>query len=363
MAEEQEGSGGERSQEPTQKKLDDARKRGDVPKSIEVNNWFLLSAGAIALLMFSGDSASRLSVGLKGFISNAGTISVDGGTMTHILVKMAVLVLTAMALPLVFFVGAAILGNIVQNGLVYSTEPITPKLSKISPMAGFKRLFSKTSLVNFAKGIAKLIIVGAAVVWAIWPRREELGLLAMLDPAQLSPYSYGLMTSMMGSVVAVLTVLAIADWLYQRHTWMERQKMSFQELKEEYRQLEGDPQIKAKIRQLRVQRARKRMMSQVPQASVIITNPTHYAVALRYENGMNAPLCLAKGLDMIALKIREIGEEHKIPIVENPPLARALYASVEVDHEIPGEHYKAVAEVIGYVMGLRKRKAGGGFSG
>jgi flagellar biosynthetic protein FlhB len=228
-------------------------------------------------------------------------------------------------------------------------------------MAGFKRLFSKTSLVNFAKGIAKLIIVGTAVIWALWPKREELGLLAMLEPAKLGTYSYGILNSMVGTAVAVLTVLAIADWLYQRHEWMERQKMSFQELKEEYKQLEGDPQIKAKIRQLRTQRARKRMMAQVPQASVIITNPTHYAVALKYEEGMNAPLCLAKGLDMVALKIREIGEGAKVPIVENPPLARALYASVEVDQEVPAQHYKAVAEVIGYVMGLRRRNGRRGF--
>lgn len=351
----EEGDSGERSQEPTQKKLDDARKKGDVPKSMEVNNWFLLSAGAIALMMFSSDSAVQLTAGLKGFISNAGTISVDGGTLTHVLTSMSILILTALAMPLLFFVGAAILGNIVQNGLLYSTEPITPKLSKISPLAGFKRLFSKTSLVNFGKGICKLIIVGTAIVWVVWPRREELGLLAMLDPSKIGVYSHDLMISMVSTAVAVLTVLAIADWLYQRHEWMERQKMSFQELKEEYKQLEGDPHIKAKIRQLRQQRSRKRMMAQVPQASVIITNPTHYAVALKYDAGMNAPLVLAKGLDSLALKIREIGTAHSIPIVENPPLARALYATVDIDGEVPAEHYKAVAEVIGYVMGLKKR--------
>lgn len=354
MAEE-EGGGGERSQEPTQKKLDDARKRGDVPKSIEVNNWFLLSAGTLSLLMFGGDAAKSLTMGLKGFISNAARIPVDGGALTSLTVSMSILVISALALPLLFLVGAAIMGNLVQNGLLYSTEQIEPKLSKISPMAGFKRLFSKTSLVNFAKGIAKLIIVGSAVVWAVWPKREELGLLATLDVSKLTPYSFDLMNSMLGTAIAVLTVLAIADWLYQRHSWLERQKMSFQELKEEYKQLEGDPTIKAKIRQLRMQRARNRMMQQVPDASVIITNPTHYAVALKYEPGMNAPLCLAKGLDAIALRIRAVGTEHDVPIVENPPLARALYASVEIDGEIPAEHYKAVAEVVGYVMNLKKK--------
>jgi len=354
MAEE-EGGGGERSQEPTQKKLDDARKRGDVPKSIEVNTWFLLSAGALSLLMFGSDAAKSLTVGMKGFISNAAHIPVDGGTLITLMTSMSILVISTLALPLLFLVAAAIMGNIVQNGLIYSTEQIEPKLSKVSPMAGFKRLFSKTSLVNFVKGIAKLIIVGTAIMWAVWPKREELGLLATLDVAKLTPYSFGLMNSMLGTAIAVLTVLAIADWLYQRHSWLERQKMSFQELKEEYKQLEGDPTIKAKIRQLRMQRSRNRMMQQVPNASVIITNPTHYAVALKYEPGINAPLCLAKGLDAIALRIRAIGTENDVPIVENPPLARALYASVEIDGEIPSEHYKAVAEVVGYVMNLKKK--------
>jgi flagellar biosynthetic protein FlhB len=312
----------------------------------------------VALVMFGGDSATKLVIGLRGFISNAGTLAVDGGALTAMTARMSIMVIAILALPLALLVAAAVLGNLVQNGVIYSTESITPKFSKVSPMAGFKRLFSKTSLVNFAKGIAKLIIVGAAVIWVVWPKREELGLLAMLDPVKLSAYSFDLMTSMIGTAIAVLTVLAIADWLYQRHSWMERQKMSFQELKEEYKQLEGDPHIKAKIRQLRIQRSRKRMMQQVPQASVIITNPTHYAVALRYEAGMNAPLCVAKGLDAIALKIREIGTAHSIPIVENPPLARALYASVEVDGEIPSEHYKAEAEVVGYVMSLRRKGRG-----
>jgi len=353
MAENDDGE--ERSQEPTQKKLDDARKRGDVPKSLEVNNWFLLSAGAIALVMFGSDAAGALTVSLKTFLANVARIPVEGATMTSLTVHLAVMVIAALALPFLFLVAAAVLGNIVQNGFIYSTESIEPKFSKISPAAGFKRLFSKQSLMNFAKGVAKLVIVGTAILWVVWPKREELGLLATLDPSKLSPYSFDLMTSMLTTAIAVLTVLAIADWLYQRQSWLERQKMSFQELKEEYKQLEGDPTIKARIRQLRMQRSRKRMMQNVPQASVIITNPTHYAVALKYENGMNAPVCLAKGVDALALRIRAIGTEHSIPIVENPPLARALYASVDVDDEIPAEHYKAVAEVVGYVMNLRRR--------
>jgi flagellar biosynthetic protein FlhB len=163
---------------------------------------------------------------------------------------------------------------------------------------------------------------------------------------------------LMGAVVAMLAIVAIADFFFQYRTWFERQKMSLQDMKMEYKQSEGDPHIKGKLRQLRQQRMKKRMMAAVPQASVIITNPTHYAVALRYERGMPAPICVAKGVDTLALKIREIAGKHDIPIVENVPLARALHASVEVDDEIPVEHYHAVAEIIGYVMGLKR-----GFSG
>ena len=159
---------------------------------------------------------------------------------------------------------------------------------------------------------------------------------------------------MLGTVVAILAIVAAADYLFQYRQWYERQKMSFREMKEEFRQSEGDPAIKNKIRQLRQARARKRMMAAVPKASVVITNPTHFAVALQYERGMNAPVCVAKGADLIARKIREVAEAHDIPIVENPPLARALHGTVEIDQEIPQEHYRAVAEIIGYVMKLRR---------
>ena len=161
-----------------------------------------------------------------------------------------------------------------------------------------------------------------------------------------------------GSVILVLVVAAMlvaaADYLFQYRQWYERQKMSVREMKEEFRQSEGDPMVKGKIRQLRQARARKRMMAAVPKASVVITNPTHFAIALRYERGMNAPICVAKGVDLIARKIREVAEAHGIPVVENPPLARALHGTVEIDQEIPQEHYRAVAEIIGYLMRLRR---------
>jgi flagellar biosynthetic protein FlhB len=187
----------------------------------------------------------------------------------------------------------------------------------------------------------------------LWPQRDRLEGLVATDILGTLFFTQSLALELLGAVVAILALVAAADFFFQYRQWFEKQKMSMQEMKEEFKQTEGDPTIKARIRQLRQTKMKKRMMAAVPTASVIITNPTHYAVALKYDRGMNAPLCVAKGMDALALKIREVAGEHSIPIVENPPLARALHATVEVDQEIPPEHYKAVAEVIGYVMKLR----------
>jgi len=214
-------------------------------------------------------------------------------------------------------------------------------------------LFSKIALANFVKGLIKLALIGTVMTVILWPKRRQLDGLVTMDPAAVLPLVKSMSLELLGTVIAILAIVAAADYLFQYRTWYNRQKMSLREMKEEFKQTEGDPAIKAKIRQLRQQRAKKRMMAEVPKASVIITNPTHYAVALQYDKGMNAPVCLAKGIDNLALKIREVAAAHNIPIVENPPLARALHATVEMDEEIPPEHYKAVAEVIGYVMRLR----------
>jgi len=192
----------------------------------------------------------------------------------------------------------------------------------------------------------------------LWPERHRLEAMLRFDPAAILGVVMSLTLHLMGAVVAMLAAVAIADYFFQYRQWYDRQKMSLREMKEEFKQSEGDPHIKGRIRQLRNARMKKRMMAAVPKASVIITNPTHYSVALSYERGMSAPVCVAKGADNIALKIREVARAHDVPIVENVPLARALYATVEIDDEIPVEHYHAVAEIIGYVMGLRRGLSG-----
>jgi flagellar biosynthetic protein FlhB len=295
-----------------------------------------------------------LQTSLRGLIANAHDIPLDGGGIIRMTGRLGLEVLAAVSIPFLLLALAAIVGNMIQHRLVWSVELLKPKLSKISLAAGLKRLFSAQALANFAKGLAKISLLAAVMTALLWPERRRLETLVTVDPAAILPLTKSLALGVLGSVVAILAIIAAADYLFQYRQWFERQKMSLREMKDEFKQTEGDPMVKGRIRQLRIARMRKRMMAEVPKASVVITNPTHYAVALQYERGMNAPVCLAKGVDAVALKIREVAAQHNIPIVENAPLARALHATVELDREIPTEHYKAVAEVIGYVMRLRR---------
>jgi len=344
----------ERSEDPTPKRLDDAIKRGDVVRSAEVNTWFTIAGAVLVLMVFATPMAQTLQMTFRGILANSYQIPADGPAVADLAKKIAIDVLAALGIPLLLLSLAALLGTAIQHRIVFSVEPLLPRLSKISPAAGLKRLFSQQALANFAKGLAKLIVIGGAIAALVWPQRQRLAGLVTTDPALILPFIKSLTMRMLGTVVAILAVVAVADYLFQHRQWYARQKMSLREMKEEVRQTEGDPMIKGKIRQLRQARAKRRMMAAVPKASVVITNPTHFAVALQYERGMNAPLCVAKGVDLIARKIREVAEAHGIPVVENPPLARALHGTVEIDQEIPQEHYRAVAEIIGYLMRLRR---------
>jgi flagellar biosynthesis protein FlhB len=348
------GDDTERSEDPTQKRLDEALERGDVVKSQEVNTWFIISGATLILMAFSGTMASGLTATLRGFIANSYAIRVDGQGFLGMVSKIGLEVIGAIAIPLLVLVLAAAGGNLIQHRLVWSSEALSPKFSKISPLAGLGRLFSKQAAANFVKGLLKLTLIGSIMTAVLWPERDRLESLVTVDPAGVLPIAQSLGLDVLGTVVAVLALIAAADYLFQYRQWYERQKMSLHEIKQEYKQSEGDPLVKGKIKQIRQARMKKRMMAAVPQASVVITNPTHFAVALRYERGMNAPICVAKGVDAIARKIREVAGKHGIPIVENPPLARALHGTVEVDAEIPAEHYQAVAEIIGYVMKLNR---------
>ncbi len=352
MADEADSS--DKTEDPTQKRLDDALQRGDVAKSQEVSTWFVIAGGTLVLMSFSTSMGADLTKTLRGLVANSYRIPMDAQALPALFQKLGLELIGALAMPFLMLMLAALAGNLIQHRLIWSTEALMPKFSKISPLAGLKRLFSKQALANFAKGIVKLVLMGTVLVSLMMPERWRMEGLVRTDLSALLPFTLEMALKLMGAVVALLAVVAAADYFFQYRTWFEKQKMSLQELKEEFKQTEGDPTIKGKLKGLRQQRARKRMMAAVPKASVIITNPTHYAVALQYERGMEAPICVAKGVDNIALKIREIAGQHSIPIVENVALARALHATVEIDAAIPAEHYKAVAEVISYVMKLRR---------
>jgi flagellar biosynthesis protein FlhB len=348
----------DKTEDPTQKRLDDAHAKGDVVKSQEVNTWFIIAGATLILSTFSGSIGGGILAPLRNLIANAGQLRADGAALLALGNTLGYAVLGAIGVPLLMLAIAAIAGNMIQHRLVWSSESLTPKFSKVSPGAGLKRIFGKQAVANFAKGVFKLAALGAVMMAVLWPERHRLESFLMFDPSAILGVTTNLTLQLMGAVVAMLTAVAIADYFFQYRQWFERQKMSLQEIKDEFKQSEGDPHIKAKIRQLRQQRMKKRMMAAVPNASVVITNPTHFSVALSYERGMSAPICVAKGADNVALKIREVARKHDIPIVENVPLARALYATVDVDEEIPVEHYQAVAEIIGYVMGLKNGLAG-----
>jgi len=346
----------QRTEEPTQRRLDEAHSKGDVVKSGEINSLVLLSSGVLALAMFGSMSVQRFAADFRVFLENPADMVINAGTASD-LFEYATYGLIAVLAPAVgLMTFAALAGNVLQHRPVLSAARLKPDLSKLSPMKGFERLFGLDGLINFIKGIAKILLAGGACVWAVWPELGRLYGAIDLSPSGIVELAMLLIFKAVLAALAVLAVLAAADYIYQRHRFMARHRMSRQELRDEIKQSEGDPMVKARIRQIRLERSRKRMIAAIPQATVVITNPTHYAVALKYESGkMGAPVCVAKGVDHMALTIRKVAEENGVPIVENPPLARALYAAVEVDDEIPADHYKAVAQVIGYVMRLANR--------
>jgi flagellar biosynthetic protein FlhB len=347
----------DKTEEPTQRKLDQAREKGDIVYSAEVGAALSLIAATGIVAFMSGPIVSQMAHGFIGFLAMPEQMSTEPGALRtifgHVLLKLlAIFGLVAVALGV-----AGIAARYVQDRPTFTGEKLAPKLNKLNPMEGFKRVFGKQAFASFLKSLAKLVLVGAVLGWVLWPNDATIDNLSLLDPGALLPFIKDKVVAMMLALASAAAVLAAVDYVFTRQSYMQRMKMSRREIKEEMRQQDGDPMVKAKLRQIRIERSRKRMMANVPNASVVITNPTHYAVALRYQQGETAaPICLAMGVDAVAQRIREVANEHDIPIVEDPPLARALFATAEIDQPIPKEHYEAVAKVIGFVMRLARRR-------
>ena len=343
----------ERTEDPTARRLEDAHEQGDVVKSQEVSTFLLLGAGTLAVALFGHSSAEAFARWFRAFLEQPDQIALTAGSMTA-LMRHAVWGLAAIvAAPVGLLMAAGIAGNVLQHRPAFSAQRLKPDLSKLSLISGMKRMFGVDGWTNLAKGLIKMAIVGAAVWSGLWPERGRVASVLDQTALDLAGDMVHLALKIALAALAVLAVMAVLDYVMQRYQFLQRNRMSRQEIKEEYRQSEGDPAVKAKVRQIRQERSRRRMMAAVPGATVVVMNPTHFAVALKYESGaMAAPVCVAKGVDALALRIRAVAEENEVPVVENPPLARALYAAVEVDDPVPAEHYKAVAQVIGYVMRL-----------
>jgi len=347
-----------KTEEATPRKLADARKKGDVAKSPDVASALSLMGAAAVILMAGGWFATSMAEQLLPFI--AAPHAMIGGLEAGAGVEIGAQALWAIA-P---FLGAVMLatilggagGNLAQSGLIFTGEKLKPDWSKVSPLKGFKRIFGPDGLVQFIKTFLKLLAVGVICWMVLKPHVRELENMAAMSPAMILPFARDLAVALMMATLIFLGFTSGADYLWQRYRFAERMKMTKEETKEDYKQSEGDPHVKARLKQIRHQRSRQRMMQNVPKATVIVTNPTHYSVALRYETGDAAPVCVAKGVDAVALRIREVARDHKVPIVENVPLARALYAAVDVDETIPREHFEAAARVIGFVMQKRKKR-------
>ncbi len=346
----------QKTEEPTSGRLARAREQGQAPTSREMNHWFLVGAGTLILMAFGPGMGHALTDTLRNFIARPDQVPDDSGALLDLFASTLVKAALIIAGPLLLLLAASVAGPLLQSGFLLSAHSLAPKFSKVSPVTGFHRIFSKRTLVEFGKNLAKLTLIATVAFNLVRPSLPGIEHLVQVEPVAMLEETRHLVMRLCVGILSTLTLIMVVDMVYQRFAFIANLRMTRQEVKEESRQNEGDPMVKQRLRQLRVQRARQRMMANVPKADVVITNPTHFAVALKYDpSSMVAPVCLAKGQDLIALRIREVAGQHQVTIVENPPLARALYPTVEIDQEIPPEHYKAVAEVISYVFRLRGR--------
>jgi flagellar biosynthetic protein FlhB len=354
-------SGADKSEEPTSKRLEEARKKGQIARSRELNTLAVTLAGAIALLMFGAQMGDDLLDIMRSSFSMSREDLLDERNMSLHLLAAGKVALELMQPFLIVLLIASIVGPIALGGWLFSAEALQPKASRMNPLAGLKRMFSTHALVELLKALAKFVIillVGLAVLSA-----DQDDLLALANESVDSAIFHGALIVGQSTLWLACGLILIAAVDVPFQLWDAKQKlmMTKQEVRDEYKDSEGKPEVKSKIRQLQRQMAERRMMQQVPEADVVITNPTHFAVALKYDPAKgNAPVLLAKGGDFLALKIREIAQEHKVTLLESPALARAVYFSTEIDHEIPAGLYLAVAQVLAYVYQLKQFRAGKG---
>ena len=351
MAEEDDAS---KTEDPTSKRLEKAREKGQVSISQEVKNWVVLFGGFFSLLFLAPFMMAGVREAVRTFVEAPHTVPFDFEHLRFMVADLLIdiAVITGPIIALMFFL--AIVATTSQVGLIWAPAKLKLNFGKLSLTKGFKRMFGVNSLVELLKGLLKLVVVSIVGFGLSLPLLADITLLPHVSLADTLHRVHIVALWLVAGTLAVMTVIAVIDFTFQKFQFTKQMRMTKQEVKDEHKQAEGDPQVRARIRRIRMERAMQRMFQAIPKADVVITNPTHYAVALEYKmEAMSAPRLIAKGIDLVAVRIRQVAEENDVPVVENPPLARVLYATVELDQEVPPQHYQAVAEVIGYVMRLR----------
>ena len=351
----------EKTEQPSQRRLDQAREKGQVARSRELSTFIVLLAGG-GVLWFMGASFIQQMVKM---LHNGLIVSRDMAFNSDLMIPrmydLSLDMLITFSPFLLATMIAAAFSPMLLNGWLFSIEALQPKFSKLNPIAGMARMFSKTALVELVKAISKAALVGGVAAWVIWHNRDAVMTLGTQTVAAGIPQMGHLVGASFMAVVGAMLLIVLIDVPFQLWDHNKKLMMTKEEVRQESKETEGDPMVKGRIRQLQREAARRRMMSAIPTADVVVTNPTHYAVALKYsETGMRAPIVVAKGSQLTALRIREIAEENHVPILEAPPLARALHKHTELGESIPEALYTAVAEVLAYVYQLRRYEKLGG---
>ncbi|MEH6461672.1 flagellar biosynthesis protein FlhB [Chitinimonas sp. JJ19] len=351
----------ERTEDPSPRRLEDARNKGQVARSQELVTFSVLMTGVVAMISLGGSMLEAL----KRIVSrNLQFDRATLGDMDQLLAHFSQSAFDGLMAILPFMAStavAAILASIVLSGWLFTFEALTPKFDKLNPMTGIGRIFSVRSLVEMVKAVLKSSLIGGVAILTIWSEKEEVIQLIAMPPFESLAYLYEIVKFTLLVVVGSMALIVLIDVPFQLWEYKRNLRMTKEEVKQEHKESEGDPQVKAKIRQLQMQAARQRMMAEIPKANVIVTNPTHYAVALQYdEKKMKAPRVVAKGSFLLAERIIEIGRDSKVPILRTPPLARALYHHADLGEDIPTPLYTAVAEVLAYIMQLNHFKRHGG---
>lgn len=343
-----------KTEEPSERKISKAKEEGDIAISQDAKSFIMLLGMLFVVWLIIPLMGRWFYEYFVKFIERPETIPTDSRHIQLLLFNCFIDIIKILGIPFAVFIVLGVFASIMQTGFVYAPKKLAPDWNKLNIFAALPKFINMKKIVESLKGIIKIIVIAWIAILVLKPYLAKSELMPGMEPITILRFIHKIVVLLIFTILLAVLVIAIADFAYQKYAHLKKLRMTKQEVKDEYKQMEGDPLVKSRIRQLRNERSRRRMMDSVPKADVIIVNPTHYAVALKYDmETMDAPVVVAKGMNNIALRIREIAEEHEVPIVENPPLARALFASVELDQSIPSEHFKAVAEVIGYVMQLK----------